>query len=74
MPGVVRSPIPGGPPVYQYHSHFLFGTARLRWTADIGAMDLLIGAHALSLDVTLITNSTREFKRIKHLKTADWTK
>jgi tRNA(fMet)-specific endonuclease VapC len=40
----------------------------------IGAMDMLIGAHALSLGVTLITNNTREFKRIKQLKTADWTK
>jgi tRNA(fMet)-specific endonuclease VapC len=37
-------------------------------------MDMLIGAHALSLGVTLITNNTREFKRIKRLKTADWTR
>jgi len=40
----------------------------------IGSMDMLIGAHALSLKVTLITNNTREFKQIKHLKVADWSR
>ncbi len=40
----------------------------------IGSMDLLIGAHALSLGVTLITNNVREFKRIRGLKVIDWTK
>lgn len=39
----------------------------------IGSMDTLIGAHALSLGVTLVTNNTREFKRIKKLKVVDWT-
>ena len=39
----------------------------------IGAMDLLIAAHAVSLDVTLVTNNAREFQRVPGLKTADWT-
>lgn len=39
----------------------------------IGSMDMLIGAHALSLGVTLVTNNTRECKRIKNLKVADWS-
>jgi len=39
----------------------------------IGAMDMLIGAHAASLGTVLVTNNLREFIRIKHLKTADWT-
>lgn len=39
----------------------------------IGSMDMLIGAHALSLGVTLVTNNVREFKKIKGLKVADWT-
>lgn len=39
----------------------------------IGSMDMLIGAHALSLGVTLVTNNAREFKQIKSLKTADWS-
>lgn len=39
----------------------------------IGSMDMLIGAHALSLGATLVTGNTREFRRIKNLKTADWS-
>ena len=39
----------------------------------IGAMDMLIGAHALALRVTLVTNNTREFKQIKGLKIIDWS-
>jgi tRNA(fMet)-specific endonuclease VapC len=38
----------------------------------IGSMDLLIGAHALSLDVILVTNNTGEFRRIPNLKIEDW--
>jgi tRNA(fMet)-specific endonuclease VapC len=38
----------------------------------ISSMDTLIGAHALSLDVVLVTNNTDEFKRIPNLKIEDW--
>jgi tRNA(fMet)-specific endonuclease VapC len=38
----------------------------------IGSMDMLIAAQALSLDAALITNNTREFKRIPNLKIEDW--
>lgn len=38
----------------------------------IGSMDMLIATHALSLDVALVTNNTREFKRIPDLKIEDW--
>jgi tRNA(fMet)-specific endonuclease VapC len=40
--------------------------------ARIGALDTLIGAHALSLKVTLVTHNTREFSRITGLRLADW--
>ena len=40
----------------------------------IGPLDMLIGSHAKSLRVTLVTNNTREFARIQNLKTEDWTK
>ena len=40
----------------------------------IGSMDMMIGAHALSLGVTFVTHNTREFSRIKGLKLADWVK
>ena len=39
----------------------------------IGANDLLIAAHALSLGMTLVTNNTREFKRIRGLTIENWT-
>ena len=38
----------------------------------IGSMDMLIAAHALSLDVILATNNTREFRRVPNLKMEDW--
>ncbi|MEJ5309669.1 MAG: type II toxin-antitoxin system VapC family toxin [Anaerolineae bacterium] len=39
----------------------------------IGALDMLIAAHALSLNVTLITNNLREFSRVPGLNVVDWT-
>jgi tRNA(fMet)-specific endonuclease VapC len=39
----------------------------------IGPLDILIGAHAKSLKMTLVTNNTKEFERIKDLKIVDWT-
>ncbi len=41
--------------------------------SKIGGNDTLIGAHALSVGVTLVTNNTREFSRIRGLKIVDWT-
>jgi tRNA(fMet)-specific endonuclease VapC len=38
----------------------------------IGPLDTLIAAHALSLDLTIITNNIAEFSRIPNLKCADW--
>jgi len=38
----------------------------------IGSMDMLIGAHALSLGIIVITNNVDEFKRIPKLKVEDW--
>jgi tRNA(fMet)-specific endonuclease VapC len=38
----------------------------------IGAMDLLIAAHALSLGVRLVTNNEREFKRVAGLRVENW--
>ena len=39
----------------------------------IGSMDMLIAAHAVSLNVTLVTNNTREFERVSGLTVVDWT-
>lgn len=40
----------------------------------IGSMDMLIAAHALSLDVVLVTNNLKEFARVPGLKVEDWTR
>lgn len=38
----------------------------------IGPLDTMIAAHAHSLNYTLVTNNTKEFKRIKNLKIENW--
>ncbi len=38
----------------------------------IGSMDLLIAAHALSLDVRLVTNNAKEFERVDGLEIDNW--
>jgi tRNA(fMet)-specific endonuclease VapC len=38
----------------------------------IGSLDTMIAAHALSLNVALVTNNTREFSRVKGLRLENW--
>lgn len=40
----------------------------------IGAMDMLIAGHARAKGLTLVTNNTKEFCRVKDLALEDWTK
>lgn len=40
----------------------------------IGQMDMLIAAHALALDATLVTANEREFSRVPGLKVENWMK
>ena len=40
----------------------------------VGSLDMLIAAHALSIDCTLITNNEKEFIRIPRLKIDNWVK
>ena len=54
----------------------LYGEIRAaleRAGTPIGAMDLLIAAHALALEIPLVTNNTREFVRIPELTIINWT-
>ena len=39
---------------------------------QIGALDTMIGAHALSQQATLVTNNTSEFARIPGLRLDNW--
>ncbi len=38
----------------------------------IGGLDMQIAAHARSLDMTLVTNNTKEFKRVANLIIDNW--
>lgn len=40
--------------------------------ALIGSNDLLIAAHARSIDATVVTNNTKDFARVKGLKVENW--
>lgn len=52
-----------------------YGTTRVALEAagtPIGANDLLIAAQTLALDMVLVTNNEREFKRVDGLKVENW--
>lgn len=60
---------------FGHQAAVVYGSARThlkRYGTPIGAMDLLIAAHALSLPVTLITNNEREFTRVPGLSVENW--
>ena len=40
--------------------------------ADMKGKVMLIAAHAKALDLTLVTNNTREFNRVEGLKIENW--
>jgi tRNA(fMet)-specific endonuclease VapC len=53
----------------------IYGDIRARLEKQgtpIGSLDTLIAAHALSLQVILITNNIREFSRVPNLKSENW--
>jgi len=39
----------------------------------LGPLDMLIAAHALSLNCTLVTNNVKEFSRVPELPIENWT-
>jgi len=41
--------------------------------ALIGSNDMLIAAHARCLGLTLVTNNTREYRRVPGLRIENWT-
>ena len=41
---------------------------------NIGALDMLIAAHAISRDLTLVTNNMKHFQQIPKLKIDNWLK
>lgn len=55
------------------HAYGTIRAALEKAGTPIGAMDMLIAAHAVSLGIPLVTNNTREFQRVPSLKIIDWT-
>jgi tRNA(fMet)-specific endonuclease VapC len=60
---------------FDYDAALAYGRLRPGLEAQgqpIGPLDTLIGAHALSLGLTLVTNNTREFARVPGLQVVNW--
>jgi tRNA(fMet)-specific endonuclease VapC len=52
-------------------------TARIRWSLEkqgqpIGSYDLMLAGQALTLDLILITDNTKEFQRVPELRLENW--
>jgi tRNA(fMet)-specific endonuclease VapC len=50
----------------------LVAVALARQGTPIGNYDTLIAAHALALDLALVTNNAKHFKRVDGLRTENW--
>ncbi len=60
---------------FEESAAFHYGKIRTlleRQGSSIGAMDLLIAAHALALAVPVVTNNEREFSRVPGLTVENW--
>ena len=57
-------------PVEQYYAEIR--TDLEQQGTPIGGNDLLIAAHALTLNLTVITANVREFARVPNLKVENW--
>jgi tRNA(fMet)-specific endonuclease VapC len=60
---------------FDENAAFAYGPVRAdleKAGTPIGSLDTQIGAHALSLDIVLVTNNTKEFRRIKGLRVENW--
>jgi tRNA(fMet)-specific endonuclease VapC len=73
---VIRSPDgPAARRIEQVGPKEIFTSIRVELEAagqPIGMNDLLIAAHAYALGLTLVTDDTREFSRIRGLKVENW--
>ena len=60
---------------FDYEAAVVYGRVRAeleRLGTPMGPLDTLIAAHALSLDVTLVTNNEREFSQVSDLRVENW--
>ncbi len=62
--------LPLEPPVHEYYGRI---RAELeRKGTPIGGNDLWIAAHALALNLTLVTDNVGEFERVERLRVENW--
>jgi tRNA(fMet)-specific endonuclease VapC len=59
-------------PVHCIHHYGRIRAALEQAGTTIGPLDLLIAAHALALNATLVSHNTREFGRVPDLSLEDW--
>ena len=62
---------------FDYNATLEYGLIRAELEKNgtpIGPLDTLIGAHAKSAGLVLVTNNEKEFRRIQNLKIENWTK
>ena len=62
---------------FDYNATIEYGLIRAELEkkgTPIGPLDTLIGSHAKSAGLILVTNNEKEFKRIENLKIENWTK
>ena len=60
---------------FDYEAAVVYGRVHAeleRLGTPMGPLDTLIAAHALSLDVTLVTINEREFSRVSALRVENW--
>ncbi len=60
---------------FNYDAAIYYGRLRSNLEKNgklIGPLDMLIAAHGLSVNATLITNNVKEFTRIEGLKIENW--
>jgi tRNA(fMet)-specific endonuclease VapC len=60
---------------FERPADLLYGSIRAqleRTGKPIGANDLLIASHALTLGYTVVTDNEKEFSRVEHLPVENW--
>ena len=62
---------------YDYKAALEYGKLRAsleKKGQPIGSIDMLIAAHAKSLDMVLVTNNMKEFERVEGLNVENWVR
>lgn len=68
MAGLVA--LPWGNAAAEHYGQIRFALDRVG--TPLGSMDLMIAAHARSLDAILVTNNQKHFRRVPGLRLTNW--